>query len=396
MLIKKPELLVPAGNFEKLKIAILYGADAVYLSGHKFGLRTRSDNFSYEELKEGRWLTKQNNIKMYVTLNAFMHDEDLEELPLYLEFLEKIEVDAVIISDLGVISTVKKISKLPIHLSTQACCLNSEAGNFWKEFGIKRIVLGREVSIKEASQIKRNTGLEIEMFFHGSLCMAYSGNCTLSNYMAGRDSNRGGCNHSCRFKYSIDNQQERKTSYFLSSKDMIGLETIPQFVDYEIDSAKFEGRMKGPLYAATITKVYKEAIETYSLNKDLFIEKISHWKEELKKFSHRDYSTGNLVSKADQNSLYNKEKSTDERFKIIGQVLETNLEQFIIVEVKNSFNINDHVEFFTCKGENIKIKLEKIYDLSENILKRTKPSTLIKIPYTYYIEKGTLLRMEVL
>ena len=197
-----PELLSPAGSLEKLKVSVLYGADAVYLGGQKFGLRQASDNFTYEELAEGVEFAHTHGAKVYVVLNSFLHDKDLEELPEFITVLEDLKVDAVIVSDLGVICTIRKHSKLVVHLSTQASCLNIESAKLWQKMGAQRIVLGREVTIKEAAKIKQATGLEIEMFVHGSMCMSYSGNCVISNYTQGRDSNRGGCAHSCRFEYS--------------------------------------------------------------------------------------------------------------------------------------------------------------------------------------------------
>ena len=187
-----PELLSPAGSLEKLKLAVLYGADAVYIGGQKYGLRTASENFTDGEIEEGVLFAKKNGVKVYVVLNGFLHDSDFEYLQDFIIFIEKAGVDAVIVSDPGVISLVSEHSKLDIHLSTQASCLNIEAGKLWKKAGVKRLVLGREVSIESAKRIKSETGLEIEMFVHGSMCIAYSGNCVISNYTSGRDSNRGG------------------------------------------------------------------------------------------------------------------------------------------------------------------------------------------------------------
>lgn len=260
------ELLAPAGNLEKLKVTVSYGCDAVYLGGEKFGLRSAADNFTNSELEEGVKFAHERSVKVYVVLNSFLYDRDLEELPEFLIFLEKVGVDAVIISDLGVLKTVKELTNIPIHLSTQASCLNIEAGKLWKKMGAKRLILGREVSIAEASQIKKATGLEVELFIHGSLCMAYSGNCVISNYTMGRDSNRGGCAHNCRFEYSMDFGDKKENSFFMSSKDLMGISQIPEFFASEIDSVKVEGRMKTHLYVRTITKAYKRAISYFEKN----------------------------------------------------------------------------------------------------------------------------------
>ena len=224
-----PELLAPAGSLEKLKVASLYGADAVYLGGQKFGLRAASDNFTFSELIEGVEFAHSNGTLVYVVLNGFLHDQDIEDLGEFVSFLEEIKVDAVICSDLGVVEFVSQNSNLTIHLSTQASCLNSYSGKLWKKMGVKRLILGRECSIEDGAKIKKETGLEVEMFIHGAMCMAYSGNCVISNYTAGRDSNRGGCAHSCRFEYSLDvskydtKSTEGKKSFFMSSKDLNGI-----------------------------------------------------------------------------------------------------------------------------------------------------------------------------
>ena len=214
-----PELLSPAGNLEKLKIAINYGADAVYLGLQKFGLRSAAENFNLSELNEGVQYAHQRNAKVFVVLNAYLHDKELEELPAYLKEMEAAGVDAVIVSDLGVVKCVLNHSSIPVHLSTQASCLNYRSAKLWKDMGAERIVLGREISLEQAAKIKEKVDIELEMFIHGSMCMAYSGNCVISNYTQGRDSNRGGCAHSCRFEYSLEipteNGIEKTNSFFM-------------------------------------------------------------------------------------------------------------------------------------------------------------------------------------
>jgi putative protease len=241
-----PEILAPAGSLDKLKVAVLYGANAVYVGGQKFGLRTAAENFTPDELREGISFAHERGAKVYVVLNSFLHDKDLQELPDFVNFLGEVGADAVIVSDLGVVRTVRSLSNIPVHISTQASTLNVEAAKLWKKAGASRIVLGREVSVKEAGKIKREAGIEIEMFIHGSMCMAYSGNCVISNFTQGRDSNRGGCAHSCRFEYSLEGLDtlEKKKAYFMSSKDLEGLRVLPQFIEEGIDSLKIEGRMK--------------------------------------------------------------------------------------------------------------------------------------------------------
>jgi putative protease len=339
-----PELLSPAGSLEKLKVSVLYGADAVYLGGQKFGLRQASDNFTYEELTEGVEFAHTRGSKVYVVLNSFLHDKDLAELPEFLGLLEELKVDAVIVSDLGVIATLQKHSKLVVHLSTQASCLNIESAKLWQKMGAQRIVLGREVTIKEAAKIKKATGLEIEMFVHGSMCMSYSGNCVISNYTQGRDSNRGGCAHSCRFEYSIDfknESEESKKAYFMSSKDLEGIRMLPEFIEAGIDSLKVEGRNKSHHYAGTISKVYADALRYYQTHGNFLSTDMLVWEEELRKVSHRDYTTGSLDEYAGVDSIYNHREQDDNEFVVSGIVLEASVGQHLLVDVKSAFHPGD-------------------------------------------------------
>lgn len=393
-----PEVLAPAGSLDKLKVAILYGADAVYVGGQKFGLRTAAENFTLEELKEGVDFAHERNAKVYVVLNSFLHDKDLEELPEFVRYLETIKIDAVIVSDLGVVKTVSTHSKIPIHISTQASVLNAESAKLWKKMGATRVIVGRELSVKESGIIKREAGLEVEMFIHGSMCMAYSGNCVISNFTQGRDSNRGGCAHSCRFEYSIDfglDTMEKKKAFFMSSKDLEGLRVLPEFISEEIDSIKIEGRMKSNLYAGTMSKVYKEALEFYREHGHFLSDKLLAWEEELSKVSHRDYTEASLVEKAGADSIYNeRENSADNEWKSIGHVVEANPQAGIIVEVRNAFNQGDTLEIIPFKGEIIKIVANEIMSLTMNPITRTKPSTLIRLPYVLGAEKYNLIRAQ--
>lgn len=320
-----PEILSPAGSLDKLKVAVLYGAHAVYVGGQKFGLRTAADNFTQDELREGMIFAHERGAKVYVVLNSFLHDKDLEELPEFVKFLAEIKTDAVIVSDLGVVKTVRAHSSIPIHVSTQASTLNVEAAKLWKNMGATRIVLGREVSIKEAGKIKREAGIEIEMFIHGSMCMAYSGHCVISNFTQGRDSNRGGCAHSCRFEYSLDmglDTMEKKKAFFMSSKDLEGLRLLPEFIKEEIDSLKIEGRMKSHLYAGTMSKVYSEALDFYRAHGHFLSEDLLSWEAELSKVSHRSYTEASLVDKAGADSIFNERESDSEcEWQMVGTVV---------------------------------------------------------------------------
>lgn len=354
-----PEILSPAGSLEKLYYAIAYGADAVYLSAKKFGMRTASSNFSEKELLLARKLCKENNIKQYITLNGFLHNEDLEFLKIFLKKKE-LHPDAYIISDLGVIETVRKECDIPIHLSTQASCLNSYQANFWKDKGVSRIVLGRESTVQEAAKIKEKTNIEIEMFIHGSTCMSYSGHCVISNYTQGRDSNRGGCCHSCRFHY-----KEKGT--FLSSKDMYSLDILQEFVKYGIDSLKIEGRMKGLLYLSVATLAYKQTLLDPS--KAIFYKKL------LDKVPNRELSHLNILEKT--YSEVHLERQAHSSHQFLGNIIHQEGD-YAYMDVKNSFSLNQKATLISPTHIE-EISLDHIYDLDHQEIQRTKPSTVVKL-----------------
>lgn len=391
-----PELLSPAGSLEKLKVAVLYGANAVYLGGQKFGLREASDNFTLEELKEGTQFAHDRGVSVYVVLNSFLHDKDLEELPEFLKFLNEIKIDAVIVSDLGVITEIQKHSDLIIHLSTQASCLNINSAKFWKEIGVKRIVLGREVPIKEAKEIKKATGLEIEMFVHGALCMSYSGNCVISNYTQGRDSNRGGCAHSCRFEYTIDfkDSEETKKAFFMSSKDLEGIRMLVDFIEAGIDSLKIEGRNKSHYYAATVSKVYSEALAYYQKHGNFLSEDLFHWESELKKISHRDYTSGSLKDYADESSIFNDREARENDYVVAGIIIEAKKEEHLLLEVRSAFCLNETLEIMPFKGKTMSHKLHFLKSLSNKKIIKSNPGTVVKIPYQEGVEKLNIVRRK--
>jgi putative protease len=395
-----PEILAPAGNLEKLKVAVLYGANAVYVGGQKFGLRTAADNFTLDELREGVLFAHERQAKVYVVLNSFLHDKDLSEIPEFIEFLSEIKVDAVIVSDLGVVKTVASLTSIPIHISTQASTLNVEAAKFWKAAGASRIVLGREVSVKDAGKIKREAQIEVEMFIHGSMCMAYSGNCVISNFTQGRDSNRGGCAHSCRFEYSLDfglDTMEKKKAFFMSSKDLEGLRILPEFISEEIDSLKIEGRMKSHLYAGTMSKVYSEALSFYREHGHFLSEDLLSWESELQKVSHRSYTQASLINPAGADSIFNeRENSSDSEWQMVGKVLEASPKTGIVLEVRNAFNQGDSIEILSFHGKAISITAHEITDIMMKPVTRTRPSTLVKLPFVSGVEKWQLVRQQVL
>lgn len=393
-----PEILAPAGSLDKLKVAVLYGANAVYVGGQKFGLRTAAENFTLDELREGVNFAHDRNSQVYVVLNSFLHDKDLSELPDFVRFLEEIQVDAVIVSDLGVVKTVSRLSKIPIHISTQASTLNVEAAKLWKSMGATRVVVGRELSVKEAGKIKREAGIEVEMFIHGSMCMAYSGHCVISNFTQGRDSNRGGCAHSCRFEYSLDmglDTEEKKKAFFMSSKDLEGLRILPEFINEEIDSLKIEGRMKSHLYAGTMSKVYSEALKFYGEHGHFLSDDLLYWEAELQKVSHRAYTNASLVEKAGADSIFNERENVDTEWQMVGKVIEASSKAGIVIEVRNAFNQGDVLEILPFRGPAIQITAIEITDIMMRPVQRTRPSTLIKLPFKAGVEAHHLVRQQV-
>ncbi|NOT77875.1 MAG: U32 family peptidase [Bacteriovoracaceae bacterium] len=397
-----PEILAPAGSLEKLKVSVLYGANAVYLGGQKFGLRQASDNFSAQELREGVQFAHSRGAHVYVVLNSFLHDKDLEELPEFLSLLIELQVDAVIVSDLGVITTIQKHSNLVIHLSTQASCLNIESAKLWKKMGVTRIVLGREVTIKEASLIKKETGLEIEMFVHGSMCMSFSGNCVISNYTQGRDSNRGGCAHSCRFEYSIDFQngipshnEAQKKAFFMSSKDLEGIRMLSEFIEAGIDSLKVEGRNKSHYYAGTVSKVYSEAMRFYKTHGHFLSDDLFKWESELRKISHRDYTSGSLENYADETSIYNERDQEDNEYVVSGVVLEVKESDYLLIEVRSAFYPGETLEIMPFVGEILEHKIPSIQTISGTLIEKSKPGSVVKIDYMAGAEKYNLIRKKI-
>ncbi|WP_412473320.1 U32 family peptidase C-terminal domain-containing protein [Halobacteriovorax sp. YZS-1-1] len=390
-----PELLAPAGSLEKLKVAISYGADAVYLGGQKYGLRQAADNFTIEEIREGVEFAHAHGSCVYVVLNSFFHDKDFDGLLDFIQELDAVKIDAVIVSDPGVINYIAENTNLEIHLSTQASCLNVESAKLWKKLGVTRIVLGREVSIADAKMIKEEAGVEIEMFVHGSMCMAYSGNCVISNYTQGRDSNRGGCAHSCRFEYKIDDGKKELNSYFMSSKDLEGIRLLQDFIDAGIDSLKVEGRMKSPMYAGTISMVYSQALAYYKEHGNFLSEDLLKWEEELTKVTHRAYTQASLVEEADESSIYNDREHEEKTYRAIGKVAQVVKDEFIVVDVKSAFEIGESLEILPFNDSHVEVNIDHIKNLAGQDFSRTRPGALFKIPYVDGVDINNLVRARV-
>lgn len=376
----KPELLSPAGDLEKLKTACLYGADAVYLSGQKFGLRYASDNFTLYELEKAVKYAHARNVSVYVTLNGYLLNKDIEALPEFLKELERLKVDALLISDLGVFTLAANHTKIPIHVSTQASCANAHHASFWKHLGATRIVLARETAIHEAKQIKLHSNIELEMFIHGSMCMAWSGQCVISNFTRGRDSNRGGCNYACRFPFELQQSEQSAQRSFMSSRDLNGLDLLPQFFKARIDSLKIEGRMKSLFYLAQLTKIYRTAIDSFHQDE---MTDFSNFKRDLEAIQNRGYTTASLENRADFSSVApsadNHTIPSDQNH-YIGEVVDV-VDGRTLVKIKNPFSLPCNVELLTFRGPNETHYVQKVYDIKGSDVQHIKPNMFIWIDH---------------
>lgn len=351
----KPELLAPAGDLEKLKAAVLYGADAVYLGGRHFGLRAGAGNFGEEEMAEGVRFAHAEGARVYVTVNIFAHNRDLETLPGYLESIRAAGVDGVIVSDPGVVELVKRLHPdLPIHLSTQANTTNWAAARFWEEQGVARIVLARELSLDEIKEIRERVGVELEIFVHGAMCIAYSGRCLLSNYLTGRDANRGDCAQSCRWRYALMEEkrpgeylaveEDGRGTYILGSRDLCLIEYIPELVRAGVDSFKIEGRMKSVNYVAGVVKAYREALDAYLRDPENYRFDPA-WLEEISKVSHRRYTTGFLFGDPGPSGQHYEGEIYRRSHAFVGLVRDYDGSAgMALVEQRNRFAVGDEIE----------------------------------------------------
>lgn len=406
-MLKKPELLAPAGNLEKLKMAVLYGADAVYLSGQAYGLRALANNFSFDDMRIALDLAKKKNVKVYVTVNILAHNKELEGIPSYLEDLAKLGVDGIIVSDPGIIRIAKEVvPEMPLHLSTQANTTNWSSAKYWKEQGIKRIVLARELSLEEIKEIKDKTEVELETFVHGAMCISYSGRCLLSNYLAQRDANRGLCAHPCRWKYYLMEEtrpgeyypilEDERGTYIFNSKDLCLLEYLPNLIEAGVNSFKVEGRMKSVHYVATIIRVYRQAIDSYFDNPDRYVVK-EEWLEEIAKVSHRDYTEGLFQGQATSKSQNYATSSYKRTHDFVGIVESYNQESnTAVVEVRNRIKAGETLEFVGPKTKTFSQIVESlINEEGEKIDAAPHPHQIVKIHVEEPVQPGDMLRRKI-
>jgi len=404
----KPELLAPAGNLEKLKMALIYGADAVYIGGEKFGLRAQAGNFTIEDMKEGIKLAHELGKKIYVTVNIIPHNEDLEGFSDYVKELQSIGVDALIFSDPGIFLIIKEAApEMELHLSTQANNTNYKSAEFWYKQGVKRIVLARELSLAEIREIidKSPKDLEFEAFVHGAMCISYSGRCLLSNYMVGRDANRGECAHPCRYKYYLVEEkrpgqympveEDEKGTYIFNSRDLCMIEHIPQLIRSGIKSFKIEGRMKSSYYIATVVGAYRKAIDQYFADPDNYVTD-KELIDEVHKASHREFSTGFYFGKPDSKGQIYEASSYVRDYAFVGLVLDYNAStEIATIEQRNKMSVGEEIEIIGPNKKMFTQRIEGMWDEEgHEIESAPHPQQIVKMKMKHEVSKYDIIRRE--
>ena len=388
------ELLAPAGDLERLKISLLYGADAVYIGGQDYSLRANANNFSVDEIREACSFAHRLGKKVYLTLNIVFHNEDLKDVNKFIKEVVNAGIDAFIVSDPFIIKYIKDNFDVEVHLSTQGSTTNKEAVSFWKEEGIDRVVLAREVSIKEIKEIYDETGLDLEVFIHGAMCTFYSGRCCLSNYFTNRDSNRGGCAQICRFAFDIDNNE---VNFTMATKDLNMASLLDKLIDTGVKSLKIEGRMRSPYYLATVISSYRRLIDAYydgTLNDDIIL------KEEkiLSRVANRETSTHFYLKEADYTDQYYTGRQELSNQDFLAQVLDYDQTNNLAkITERNYFKIGDQVEIFTPSGKIISFTIDKLYDQNMNPIDVARhPEEILYINVPDIVEKDSMMRVKVL
>ena len=366
------ELLVPAGSLEVLKVAVVYGADAVYIGGEIFSLREKAKNFSKEDMAEGIHFAHEHGVKVYVTANIFAHNEDLKEAKEYFQELEELKPDAVLISDPGLFMLAKEnCPSVQIHVSTQANNTNYEIFRFWRQLGATRVVTARELSLKEIKEIREHIpeDMEIESFIHGAMCISYSGRCLLSNYFTGRDANHGACTHPCRWKYAVVEEkrpgeylpvyENERGTYIFNSKDLCMIEHLPDMIDAGIDSFKIEGRMKTALYVATVARTYRKAIDDYLKDPALYEKNMPWYLDQISDCTYRQFTTGFFYGKPNYETQIYDNNTYVVGYTYLGTVLKYE-DGYGYFQQKNKFSVGETIEVMKPNGDNIKVEVKSI------------------------------------
>ena len=372
---RKTELLIPAGSLEVLKIAVLYGADAVYIGGEAFGLRAKAQNFSLEEMGEGIRFAHSRGVKVYVTANILAHNRDLAGVEEYFRELKELGPDALIISDPGVFLIARRVLPgMEIHISTQANKTNYQTYRFWWELGAKRVVCARELSLEEIKEIRENIPreMEIESFIHGAMCISYSGRCLLSNFLAGRDANQGSCTHPCRWQYSLSEEtrpgeyfpvfENERGTFIFNSKDLCMIEHIPELMEAGVDSFKIEGRMKTALYVAVTARTYRKAIDDFNQDPEVYRKNLGWYKEEIGKCTCRQFSTGFYFGKPGKAGQIYENSTYIKNYTYLGTVEEVSRDGLCRIEQKNKFSVGDVIQVMKPDGRNLAATVKGIFN----------------------------------
>ena len=404
---KKPELLAPAGDLEKLKIAVLYGADAVYIGGEAYGLRAKAKNFDIPTMKEGIEFAHSHGAKVYVTANIFAHNNDFNGMDEYFKTIYEIGADAVLVSDPGVYMTLKNAAPdMELHISTQANNTNYKTAQFWYNLGAKRIVGARELSLTEIKEMREKIpeDMEIETFVHGAMCISYSGRCLLSNYLSGRDANKGACSHPCRWKYYLMEEtrpgeympveENERGTYIFNSKDLCMLNHIHELDEAGISNLKVEGRMKSPYYVGTIVKAYRQAIDDYFKDPEYYKSRIDYYMSEVSKASHRDFTTGFYFGKPGHDDQVYTNNSYIRDYDFIGIVLEDrNDDGYAVVMQRNKFEVGDKIEILPVKGDSMEMTVESMTDEDGvPVMSAPHPEQILRLKTDLPLKKYDMLR----
>ncbi|MHC2184002.1 MULTISPECIES: U32 family peptidase [unclassified Paenibacillus] len=411
--LEKPELLAPAGSLEKLKFAVHYGADAVYIGGQQYGLRSNADNFTFEEMREGVEFAEKYGAKVFVATNIFAHNEDLSGLEAYLKGIQDAGVHAIIVADPVIIETCRRAApRLEIHLSTQQSTMNRQAVQFWKEDGVDRVVLAREATMEEIIEIKQHVDIEIEVFVHGAMCSSYSGRCVLSNHFTDRDSNRGGCSQSCRWKYDLFTTEEDMEQaqvgikeiplfqaddnpFSMSSKDLGMIEHVPELIRAGVDSFKIEGRMKSVHYVATVVNAYRQAIDAYFADPEHY-EMKPEWLYEIQKAANRPLNTGFFYDQPDHEDHIFEPEDKISPYDFVGVVMEyDDKTQTALIQQRNHFKPGQEVEFFGPQGTFFKQVVPELHSEDGQQLDAARhPLQLIRMKVEQPVKPLDLMRKK--
>ena len=404
---RHPELLIPASSLEVLKVAVMFGADAVYIGGEAFGLRAKAKNFSLDEMREGIAFAHAHDVKVYVTANILAHNYDLDGVRTYFEELKEIKPDGLIIADPAIFEIAGEVCpEIDRHISTQANNTNYGTYKFWHKLGATRVVTARELSLQEIKEIRANIpdDLEIETFVHGAMCISYSGRCLLSNFMVGRDANQGACTHPCRWKYSIVEEtrpgevmpvfENERGTYIFNSKDLCMIEHIPEIIDAGIDSLKIEGRMKTALYVATVARTYRKAIDDYQKDPELYKQNMPWYLDQISNCTYRQFTTGFFFGKPSEEAQIYDNNTYVKEYTYLGIIGEEKDGTYRI-EQRNKFSVGEKIEVMKPNGENIEVTVKRI--LTEDGVEQESaphPKQVLYVDLGMQVDEFDILRRQ--